>query len=59
MDRSPFSDDQTANLPATVVTELKLNSVKPPPDTNEEADSPKDNLLRINLIHIAQPNVWR
>ena len=30
------SSGQTASLPATVVAELELNSVMPPPDTIEE-----------------------
>ena len=50
-----------ANLPATVVAELELNSVIPPPDTIEE-DRNKQLLVNANnesLIHITQLNVWR
>ena len=55
-----FSDRQTAYLPITVVAELKLNSVIPPPDTIEEVRKvSRPNPLEINLIHIPQPNVWR
>jgi hypothetical protein len=31
-----FSSDKTAHLPASVVPELELNGINPPPDTIEE-----------------------
>jgi hypothetical protein len=51
-----------AYLPASVVTELELNSVKPPPDTIKEDRQKKWLLVNANnqsLIHITQLNVWR
>jgi hypothetical protein len=51
-----------AYLPASVVTELELNSVNPPPDTIEEDRQRKWLLVNANnqsLIHITQLNVWR
>ena len=54
--------EKTANLPVTMVAELKLNSVKhytPSPDTIEEVrKSLTLNPVRQSLIHIPQPNVW-
>ena len=50
-----------AYLPASVVAELKLNSVNPPPDTIEEVKLTTLVLITLekSLIHITQPNVWR
>ena len=51
-----------AYLPASVVTELELNSVNPPPDMIEEDRKRKWLLVNANnqsLIHITQLNVWR
>ena len=50
-----------AYLPASVVAELKLNSVNPPPDTIEEERHKTSvvNATEESLIQITQPNVWR
>ena len=47
------------SLPATMVAELKLNSVIPSPDMIEEVrKSLRLNTLRQSLSHITQPKVW-
>ena len=47
-----------AYLPVSVVTELELNSVNPPPDTIKEDSetAPIVNAIRQSLIHITSIN---
>ena len=55
-----LDNNQTVFLPATVVAELELNSVIPPPDMIKEEKQQilVANPIRKSLIHIPQPNVW-
>ena len=51
-----FSSDKTVHLPASVVPELELNGINPPPDTIEEVPIPDPNPFRTNLNRITSIN---